>query len=314
MKKNLTVQNLVLALLLSVFVILHTGYAYAQVTEGLAAGSYPVSASLSCYINAMGGVEFGAPMLKSTTLTVAADGTKTLTLHLQKSVVNIYSVTCDTFIDATPAGAESNGSVASGTIGYYNGSGTLITTGVNHTLSSDTAINSKQEEVHYVNSITFPLESETDTYKLSLYINSNVMGTQFSSDTYPAILTVNWDSLQTADTAFVPETTISTESAASETPIAETSGAVTETTSAVKETTGAVAETMKGLNIYRAETEEEVLPSVEETIVSVEKADGYTAYFDRTVLAIAATAGIMLIVTGIVLIILGNREEKRNEK
>ena len=39
--------------------------------------------------------------------------------------------------------------------------------------------------MHYVDSITFPIEEKADTYELTLFINSNVMGTQFTKDKYP---------------------------------------------------------------------------------------------------------------------------------
>ena len=44
--------------------------------------------------------------------------------------------------------------------------------------------------------MTFRLPSASDTYDLSLYINSNVMGVQFggADAKYDATLTVNWDS------------------------------------------------------------------------------------------------------------------------
>ena len=62
-------------------------------------------------------------------------------------------------------------------------------------MSEDTAPNNLQQEVHYVDSITFPITEKTDTYSLTLYINSNVMGVQFTKDTYQATLTVDWDSM-----------------------------------------------------------------------------------------------------------------------
>lgn len=56
--------------------------------------------------------------------------------------------------------------------------------------------------MNYVEKISFPITYTADEYNLTLFINSNVMGVQFSnkndkatSTTYPAILTVNWDSI-----------------------------------------------------------------------------------------------------------------------
>ncbi|MGN0158703.1 MAG: hypothetical protein ACI39W_06130 [Brotaphodocola sp.] len=329
-----------LTVILSVF---HGFFAYAQTFDTLDAGTYSVDASLSCYINAMGGVEFGAPMLKSTKLTVAEDGTKTIKMNLGKSVVNIYSVTCDTFVDPKPAGAAAEGSVTCGTIGYYNEAGVLVTDGVSYTMSSDTAANSKQEQVHYVDSITFPIDKESSTYTLSLYVNSNVMGTQFSNEKYPAKLTVNWSSVYEqagakeadqpgtvkaeTEPAKIETVKEETEPAKIETAKAETEPAVEQDTMAEKEETVEKQETeeekaaelpeketMEGLNIYRAEEEETLYESAaNREIVSMDKADGYIAYFDRTVLAVAATVAVMLIVIGLVLMIVGGREEKKSE-
>lgn len=147
-------------------------------------GTYSVSASLKCYVNAMGGVEFGAPLLKSAEVTFK-DGKGTMKIYLRKSSVTIYSITCDTFIDKS-----------AGTIGYYDKNGSLQTSGVKVSNSSDTALNPANEAVPYVSSISFPLDQKSGTYKLALYVNSNVMGAQFgaggSSD---ATLSVDWSNV-----------------------------------------------------------------------------------------------------------------------
>lgn len=146
-------------------------------------GTYSVTADLSCHINAMGGVEFGRPLLKSAEVTIQS-GSASLKLNFGKSNVTIYGVTCDTFIDSNE-----------GTIGYYDQNGGLQTSGVAVTTSSDTVLNSKGEAVSYVTSMSFPLDRKSDTYQLSLYINSNVMGQQFDNGTYPANLTIDWSSV-----------------------------------------------------------------------------------------------------------------------
>lgn len=107
-----------------------------------------ISTELSCYINAMGGVEFGEPLLKSSVLNIN-NNEYTITLHLTKSQVEIYSVVCDTFIDASSSD-EMTGSIKNGTIGYYRTNGQLSTSDVSYTLSQDTAKNSKNEDIHYV--------------------------------------------------------------------------------------------------------------------------------------------------------------------
>lgn len=191
--------GIILALIMAAFPALT---ANAADVNSLGKGSYAISASLSCYVNAMGGVEFGAPLLTNTTLIVDGSGNKSLKMEFTKSSVTIYSITCDTFVDANPTSQGSERGVKSGTIGYYDKNGKLQTDGVTHTLSDDTALNSRDEAVHYVDSVTFPLDRISNTYSLTLYINSNVMGVQFCNEndaateaTYPATLTVDWNSI-----------------------------------------------------------------------------------------------------------------------
>lgn len=176
--------------------------AAAVLSAGLAAcsqaekpGTYSVEAELSCYIPAMGGIEFGAPLLQSAEYTLSENGEKSLTLRLTKSSVSIYSITCYTFVDAAPpdTGITNKSDVPSGTIGYYDAEGNVVTDGVTYTLSEDTATNCVQEEVQYVTSVTFPITEKTDSYPLTLCINSQVMGAQFTESGYAAALTVNWD-------------------------------------------------------------------------------------------------------------------------
>lgn len=147
----------------------------------VADGTYTLKGSLSCYVPAMGGVEFGAPLLTDIKVTVK-NGNADMKIGFRKSSVTIYGITCDTFIDSD-----------SGKVGYYSKNGTLVTDGVTVVKSLDTALNPKNEAVRYVESVTFSPDEITDTYQLSLYVNSNVMGTQFGKDGgYPAKLTVDW--------------------------------------------------------------------------------------------------------------------------
>lgn len=131
-----------------------SAYGYDDLPEG----TYQIKTELSCYVNAMGGVEFGAPLLTSASVEVSADGSKTMTLYFTKSQVTIYSITCDTFIDVSPSYITETNGIKSGTLGYYNAEGTLITDSVIYTLSDDTAENAQKEKVHYVDSVTFPIE------------------------------------------------------------------------------------------------------------------------------------------------------------
>lgn len=173
--------------------------------EDVEAGTYTVDADLSCFVNAMGGIEFGAPLLQGAEVVVAEDGSAEMTIYFGKSQVTIYSVTCDTFIDATNSAP-----------GYYTAGGSLSKSDVTYTLSSDTALDANSNAVHYVDSVTFPLDQATSSYNLYLYVNSNVMGVQFcdgngsgasnSPDVatpYVASLSVDWNTLE-AGNANVP--------------------------------------------------------------------------------------------------------------
>ncbi len=261
----------------------------AQTLSDYTPGSYEIEAELSCYVNAMGGVEFGQPLLTSTVLTVEEDGTAWITLHLTKSSVTIYSVTCDTFVDASPSYVTDDRGVTSGTIGYYDADGNLVTEDAIYTLSEDTALNTASEEVHYVDSITFPMTFESDTYNLTMYINSNVMGVQFcnendqaESTTYASTLTIYWD------------------------------GAVDVIEEEVAEVEG---EEMDGLTIYQAETDSEATEeateeAVEETttveeISADEEEEAELMVHSFLFGDITMTAAIQYIVEGFLLIFLG---------
>lgn len=201
-------------LILFMTVVLFCGInnkAYAADFSSVADGIYVVDANLSCYVNAMGGVEFGAPLLTGATVTVTS-GKATVTLSFVNDSVTIYGITCDTFIDASPAGAANGNGLTPGTIGYYDKKGVLQTSNVNITLSSTTVLNSANELVPYVASMSFPLDQMTGTYQLALYVNSNVMGCQFGGDSYPATLTVDWSSLPVEESSSTEETTVSNDS------------------------------------------------------------------------------------------------------
>lgn len=261
-----------------------SAYSYDDLPEG----TYQIKTEFSCYVNAMGGVEFGAPLLTSASVEVSTDGSKTMTLYFTKSQVTIYSITCDTFIDVSPSYITETNGIKSGTLGYYNGDEILITDSVTYTLSDDTAENAQKEQVHYVDSVTFPIEYESDTYNLTLFVNSNVMGTQFTKDGYAATLSVDWSSVSADGFTDTDDT------ADSEPPTTESSS----NTSNV--------ENKDGLNIYHADKEAEDETEVSETTVT----GYYVAYFKEPLLiAVAVIAGIM-IVSGVVLIVLGRKEKK----
>ena len=161
---------------------------YAADLPGFQKGTYEVEANLSCFVNAMGGVEFGAPLLERAEVTIGEDDKGVISLYFVKSSVTIYNVTCDTYIDPNE------------TLGYYDKDGNLQTELLEITMSSeeDLALNPNGESVSYLTSVSFPLDQITDTYQLALYINSNVMGTQFGVGDYSATLKVDWSTVPEA--------------------------------------------------------------------------------------------------------------------
>ena len=167
--------------------------AFAAPTE---AGTYNVDATLSCYVNAMGGVEFsdGYGLLKGTTVKIAEDGTAKATISLgTTSGLSIYGVACTAFIGTDEAP------------GYYK-DGAVTTEGVTYTTSTETVANANGQ-VNYINSITLPVDTGVSEYQMWLYLDSNVMGCQLgdgsgsgASNTpgvataHTAKLTIDWDS------------------------------------------------------------------------------------------------------------------------
>lgn len=171
-----------------------TSYAAAPTEEG----SYAADATLSCYVQAMGGVEFsdGYGLLKGTTVTIDESGNATATLSLgTTSGLSVYGVSCTAFIGVDEAP------------GYYK-SGAVTKEGVTFTQSEDTAANSKGQ-VNYINSITMPVDTSIEEYTMWMYLDSNVMGCQLGDGSgsgasnvpgvatkHTAKLTIDWDSLE----------------------------------------------------------------------------------------------------------------------
>lgn len=255
-----------------------------NVFDSITEGTYFVDAQLSCYVNAMGGVEFGAPLLESAQFNVSKSGEKSLTVFLSKSSVTIYGVTCDTFIDFSPSYVTETNGVESGTIGFYNEEGVLVTDSIDYTLSDDTALNAHQEQVHYVDSVTFPVTYESDVYNLSLYVNSNVMGTQFTMEGYPATLTVDWSSV-TPEKSDVNTTVALTESN-------------TDTADSDIE-----VENKNGLNIYHsADSQADNVDAQVQTYT-------YIAFFKEPLLVAVGVVAVIFISVGVVLVLCKGKEK-----
>lgn len=267
----------------------------AQGYDALGEGVYPISAKLSCYVNAMGGVEFGAALLQGAEINVSADSNKTMTLYFGKSQVTIYGITCDTFIDADPSYVTETNGVESGTLGYYTSDCVLVTDSVGYTLSNDTVENAQGEQVRYVSSMTFPIEYESDEYELSVFVNSNVMGSQFTYEGYKATLSVDWSGVSDSDDSRVEETT--TEAVEKETDV-ETA----EETEADSET----AEKMEGLNIYSSDEEETEVPEHKSEPMR------YMVLFNQKILVVIFILSVVLILGGTLIIISAGK--KKNEK
>lgn len=165
-----------------------------------------VDATLSCYVNAMGGQEFGKPVHKGTKILKKADGTYKVLLSLGKGTGNILGIDFDAFIDPRNS-----------TPGYYDVDGNVqnakYTISDTDTAKANTGLDESGErvleDVNYVTSMTFPVSKEKSEYNLWLYVNSNVMGVQFCNGSgtgtsgqpntatpYVGKLTIDWSSLK----------------------------------------------------------------------------------------------------------------------
>lgn len=271
-------------------------------------GKYSVQASLSCYVNAMGGVEFGNPLLTGSYVTVDKDGNKTMTLTFTKSSVTIYSVTCDTFIDVNPANAGEERGVPSGTLGCYDKNGEIME--ASYTLSEDTALNSQNKEIHYVDSVTFTLDEMKDVYCLTMYINSNVMGVQFceqndkaTAATYTSRLTVDWNTL----TEYSGNSAEQKQSDTDFETLPSTTAALTAETTVNSDK---VVE-KDGLNIHYANGASEADSDSEKPQNSN---TGYFAHLNMPALIVLICVASAVIIAGVILLLSTKFEIKKREK
>lgn len=132
-------------------------------TETLAPGTYIADASLSCYVDAMGGMDFGKNLLTDARVRVDDSGRKTVTLYLTTENMTIYGITVDTYVDADAS-----------PIGYYDAAGKLHK-------DAQYTVNTTSAKVKFVDSITVPYID--DEMLLYLYINSSFIGCQFCDGT-----------------------------------------------------------------------------------------------------------------------------------
>ncbi|MCR5217093.1 hypothetical protein [Treponema sp.] len=168
-------------------------------------GEYTITASLSCYVNAMGGVEFGEKVYKDTSIVKFTDGTYYADVGLGTGTVTIYTVTCDVFVDP-------RNSVP----GYYSDDSVVRTfytiSDEGETAEPPSTDEDAESGVRYVTSMVLPVDTETSEYNVWLYINSNVMGVQFCDGTgssssnhpdestpYVGKVTLDWTTLAAAE-------------------------------------------------------------------------------------------------------------------
>lgn len=285
---------------------------FALDVNNLSEGTYNIEASLSCYVNAMGGIEFGKPLLTDSSIEVDSNGNKKMTLNFTKSSVTIYNITCDTFIDINPPSTDESRGVTSGTIGYYDKNGNVQT--AEYTLSDDKALNPRDESVNYVDSMTFPLDEISDTYNLTMYINSNVMGVQFcnandkaTEATYSATLTVDWNSLKLSSEASESSSETSNNNSVVGEDELETLPAETQTQPATEETSVLDGEVIEkdGLNIHYVNGENDDSNS------DSGKAS-YTAYLNiPALIAVAIGAGVVILIGVAFLISSKSKKDKK---
>jgi hypothetical protein len=127
-----------------------------------------MEAELSCLVTAMGGQQFANGLFEKASVAKMEDGTYYLKLELTKGLVNIYTVTCNTFVDVSEhlGGSPTYRGVKDGTLGIYKSDGTLVTDGIVYELSDegDVCANPDYESdptngySRYVKTIYFPLE------------------------------------------------------------------------------------------------------------------------------------------------------------
>ena len=116
-----------------------------------------------------------------------------LTVLFTAGELNVGGIKGTIFIDNKPTTEETVNGIKDGTIGFYKADGTLVTEGIKVTYSSgeNYAVNAAQQNVYYVQSVEFPVDGLRDTYDLTLYINSNMMGRQFIKGVHDAKITLD---------------------------------------------------------------------------------------------------------------------------
>lgn len=160
-----------------------SAYEYSHIPQG----EYQIKAELSCYVNAMGGIEFDAPLLTSARLAVASDGSKTMTLFFTKSSVTIYSVTCDTFVDVSPSYVTETNGIKSGTLGYYNADGALVKV---HAIVGQILIIRRHSEIEFDKALNVHRRGVREDFRLKILYEtlSDGIDLGFAQNRYAVVL------------------------------------------------------------------------------------------------------------------------------
>ena len=106
------------------------------------------------------------PLVESASVTADSDGKVMLTVRFRKSYVKVGPLESNTFIDSRNSHP-----------GYYDMDG-VKKDAVFTVSTDDTADDPEGKKVHYVTSMTFPVNKDKGKYFLWLYLNSGVMGAQ----------------------------------------------------------------------------------------------------------------------------------------
>lgn len=163
--------------------------------DGLSDGIYKVDATLDASIT-MGaaGPQSFAGVYKAAYITKESDE-HTLTIIFQAGPLTVMGITGTIFVDDNPINKKVD---TDGTIGWYKKDGTLVTDGITVTYSSgdNYAATPNKTNVYYVQSVSFKVDELRDSYDLTLFFNSNMMGMQFAKDSYPATLKLDLDSAE----------------------------------------------------------------------------------------------------------------------
>lgn len=156
---------------------------------------YDAVLDASITMGAAGPQQLGSNVLKDTYITVK-DGKYTLTLITGAGEMTVYGITKNVFIDDNPENPQTFEGIKDGTVGIYKTDGTLVTEGVKLTYSSGDEYETTPsgKNVYFVKSAEFPVDGVKESYELTMFFNSPMMGKQFSNATYKATLTLDLQS------------------------------------------------------------------------------------------------------------------------